>query len=247
MLTPQILSRGVFPISRIAVEIHEDEWHANPEYNALVDAEWERLLQCSPSPMWDGKYYRVLNPATLDSETGPGTFRLGTVSFRYIATYRALNEIHARSSLQPLNHLSTVALIRTYDGFYVFGRRARLRTIDLIGGCVQQDEISVASGTDIEQNLYKEIQEEVGISQSDIETLEAIGIVQSSISNVIVVGHARAHLTKSDAIRKFEDRTEEEMDEPIFIPAHDLRRFLTSLADYRALLPLLLTEDGQFD
>ena len=105
----------------------------------------------------------------------------------------------------------------------------------------------VTRGADIEQNLYKEIQEEVGIPQSDIETLEAIGVVQSSISNVIVAGHALAHLTKSDVIRKFEDRTEQEMDEPIFVPAHDLRRFLTSLADYRALLPLLLTEDGQFD
>lgn len=93
MFTPRILSKGVFPIPRIAVEIHEDDWCATPDYNALVDAEWERLLRCSPNPIWDGKYYRVLNPATLDSGTGPGTFLLGTIPYRYIATYIALHEV----------------------------------------------------------------------------------------------------------------------------------------------------------
>jgi len=247
MLTPQILSKGVFPISRIVVEIHNDEWNATPEYNALVDVEWERLLQYSPNPIWDGKFYRVLNPATFDNGAGAGRFLLGTINFRYIATYGALREIHAGIALQPLNHLSTLALIRTDDGFYVFGRRAGIGTVDLIGGGVQQDEISVKSGTDIEQNLYKEIHEEVGISQSDIEALEAIGVVQSSTSNIIVAGYAHANLSKSDVIGKFEDRTENEMDEPVFVPAHDLRQFLTSMADYRALLPLLLTEERQCD
>lgn len=245
MLTPQILAKGVFPISRIAVELHNNEWFATPEYDALVRVEWERLLQCSPNPIWDGKYYRVLNPVSFENAGEAATLRLGTIRYRYIATFDALHKIHEHSALEPLNHLSTAALICTNDGFYVFGRRAHIGTVDLIGGGVQQDELSVTRGTDIEQNLYKEIHEETGISRSDIDDLAAIGIVQSSTSNIIVVGHARANLSKSDVIRKFEDRTDDEMDEPVFVPAHDLRQFLISIPDYRALLPLLLTEDRQ--
>lgn len=86
----------------------------------------------------------------------------------------------------------------------------------------------------------------MGISRSDIETLDAIGILQSTNSNILVVGHAQARLSKSGLVTKFEDRTEHEMDKPVFVPAENLQVFLNSMPDYRPLLASLLTDNHHF-
>lgn len=79
--------------------------------------------------------------------------------YGYIATFPELNKHHSKHHLDPLNHLSTVALIRTQDDHYLFGRRVRNGSVD---------EISVSCGADIERNLHKEFNEEVGIGRGNI-------------------------------------------------------------------------------
>ena len=242
MFTPEILLRSSFPIAGISVQVCAAEWTPTDEYDALVHEEWERMRAGAKHPLWDGTYYRVLNAAELknDAASWPGTMLLGTIRYRYIATLPALWEQHERCGLEPLEHLSIGALIRTRDGHYLFGKRAQDGSIDLIGGGAQSDEMVVRSGADLEENLYKEIREEVGIGRADIHALEGIGIVRSATSNVILVGHAQTVLSSADAEMRFAARTDAEMAEPVFIAEDGLHGFLRALGNYRTLVAELL-------
>lgn len=235
MFTPHVLYKSPRSFREIRIEVGPRAWTANADYDLLVESEWARLR--AERSLWDGTYYRTLSPGDLAFRP---VVQLGTIAYRYIATYRALHRYHAKWSLQPLHHLSTVALVCTSDGKYLFGRRSLNGSIDLIGGGVQCDELPVSCGADLECNLYKEIFEETGITGEEISDLCGLGALVSSTSNVLLL--ARVHLRVSEArVRAlFAARTDSEMAEPIFVQEVQLPSFLLALPDYRALIPELL-------
>lgn len=198
------------------------------------------MLIGAKQPIWDGTYYRALNAAELETGATAAIMQLGIVRYRYIATFPVLHLHHSRCALDPLYHLSTIALIRTLDDHYLFGKRASSGQVDLIGGGVQRDEMVISSGADIERNLYKEMNEEIGICDKDVVEMSGIGILLSGTSNVLVVGDVRVGLSRADAVLRFEQRTENEMAELVFVPADRLKVFLQSMDDYRRLIPVLL-------
>ena len=240
MFLSRILSKNHFTIAGLGVKVCSNEWSAPAVYEALVDAAWKDLLAHTTQPIWDGTYYRVLNPAELENGSGTVEVRLGTIRYRYIATFAELHRHHARYQLEPLHHLSTIALLRTSDGYYLFGRRTSNGEIDLIGGGVQRDELVIAKGPDLERNLLKEIHEEVGIDGTRIHQVTGIGILFSSTSNVLIVGHANVGLTRSESVARFALRTDDEMSEPVFVREDELRPVLRSMSDYRPLIPELI-------
>ena len=240
MYLARVISKTAFDIASLTISVSPHRWTPPSVYDDLVTTEWQKLLVRTPQPIWDGTYYRVLNPADLENGTEPLTVRLGTIRYRFIATFPLLHQAHAHHQLEPLHHLSTIALLRTSDGYYLFGRRTRNREIDLIGGGVQKDELEIASGADLERNLIKEIHEETGISRNRIDRLSGIGILLSGTSNVLMVGHAHVDPTRAEAIAAFALRTENEMSEAVFIPGNELPCFLRSKSDYRPLIPQLM-------
>jgi predicted NUDIX family phosphoesterase len=157
-----------------------------------------------------------------------------------VSTFPKLHQQHADHELEPFHHLSTIALIRTLDGHYLFGRRSRNGEVDLIGGGVQCDELAVTCGADLERNLFKEIHEEVGIREDDIEQLAGIGILLSGTSNVLIVAHANLALTRAEAAARFAMRTDNEMSEPVFVRECELCPMLRAMSDYRRLIPELI-------
>jgi 8-oxo-dGTP pyrophosphatase MutT (NUDIX family) len=220
----------------LCIEHRDSPWRSTDEYDELVQLEWNNILRRTKTRVWDGIYYRVLNPDALAQQNHPSPILLGTVAYRYVATFPSLSREHSRLALDPLSHLSTVALIRTTDDLYVFGVRNRNGVVDLIGGGAQPDEIEIQSGTDLESNLHKEISEEVGLNRTEIQNLTGIGVVVSSTSNVLIVGHAQLAVTSVEVQRNFHLRTDEEMKRLVFVSAPKLREYLLQMNDYRPLL-----------
>jgi len=235
MYTPYILRRPPLPLREIHIELCNDPWATNAEYDELVQSVWAKMRQ--ERPLWDGDYYRVLDPTEL---SGGATVRLGMIPYRYIATYPRLHEQHMQHALSALYHLSTGALIRTSDGFYVFGKRTRNGIVDLLGGGVQPEELAVACGADLEENLYKEILEEAGLRRSDVEEFSGIGVVVAATSNVILMALVHLKITSNEVETRFSGRTEDEMAELVFVPESEIQRYLDGMTDYRKLLPTLL-------
>ena len=241
MYEPRILQKGPFRIGEIAVEVCAEPWRATAQYDALVEPAWRaRVAEVAAHGrhMWDGVFYRLTDLSAFENG-GKGVYRLGTVAYRYVATYRALHAEHAAIGLAPFNHLTTAALIRTCDGHYLFGRRGN-GAIDLIGGGVQPEELAVSSGADLERNLRKEIREEVGIPSDALAGLEGLGVVMSGTSNILIIADVATSLTKHAAEEAFARREEDEMAQPVFVPERELAAFLHGLTDYRRLIPQLL-------
>lgn len=243
MYTPRILHNHQFSLSDTTVRILDHVWRADAEYERMAETAWQvklRKAEQDAQPLWDGTYYRVSNTSDITGPMGVRKLELGTIQYRYISTFGRLHEEHKRRKLAPLYHLSTAALIRTNDAHYVFGRRTRGGAIDLIGGGVQRDEMEIACATDIGQNLYKEIREEVGIQYTDSLRMNGVGVLMSSTSNVLIIAHIDLRLTRDEVTDRFADREEDEMAEPVIVPESDLRSFLHHLTDYRMLIPDLL-------
>jgi 8-oxo-dGTP pyrophosphatase MutT (NUDIX family) len=235
MYTPHILCWPPLPLHEIHIEVSGDVWTASTEYDALVESVWAKMRV--DQPLWDGNYYRVMDPTEL---TDDARVRLGIIAYRYIATFRTLHEQHMRYGLKALYHLSTSALVRTSDGFYVFGKRAQNGMADLLGGGVQPEELAVACGADLEENLYKELLEEAGLSRSDVEQLTGMGVIISGTSNVILMALAHLNIGCGEVEARFSSRTEDEMAELEFVPEVELQRYLDNMADYRKLISNLL-------
>lgn len=243
MYTPRILHNHPFDLSDTTVRILDHAWSADAEYERMAETAWQvklREAEQDAHPLWDGTYYRVSNTSDIAGPLGVRKLELGTIQYRYISTFRPLHEEHARRKLEPLHHLSTAALIRTNDAYYVFGRRTRGGAIDLIGGGVQRDEMEISSGADIGQNFYKEMREEIGIPYGDSLRMNGMGILMSSTSNILVIAHIDLRLSRDEVADRFGHREEDEMAEPVFVPQSDLRDFLGRLTDYRMLIPDLL-------
>jgi len=235
MLEPAILLKGPFRIADFAVEVIEQPWRSHPEYEAAVALEWEsrsRRAAEAGDHLWDGVSYRIANADAWSTRR----LQLGTVAYRYVATYRRLQDLHRAHGLEPTSHLSICALIRTTDDFYLFGRRRVRRNVDLIGGGVQPDELAVATGADLEQCLFKEMREETGIPADAVAALTGLGVVLSGSSNILIVGHAALALTLDAAQAAFAHREEDEMGELEVVPAAQSKPYLRGLPDYRALV-----------
>jgi 8-oxo-dGTP pyrophosphatase MutT (NUDIX family) len=243
MFTPAILHKGRFALADVAVTVMEDAWQSSPTYDALVRDAWQARVEAaagSAQTIWDGTFYRVTNIHDVkDGLASPG-LRLGTIPYRYIATYGALHADHAREGLAPLHHLTTAALVRTSDGRFLFGKRSRGGAIDLIGGGVQPEELAVTCGADLEANLRKEIHEELGVPETQIRDLEGLGVLLSSTSNVLVLGAVELALSLDEAAAQFPHRSDDEMSELVAVGQEELGAFLRGLSDYRASIPELM-------
>jgi 8-oxo-dGTP pyrophosphatase MutT (NUDIX family) len=227
----------------VSVRVLEDEWTPCAAYEVLVRDAWQERVREAVSRaqrIWDGRYYRVINASDMKGDATPLRLCLGTIRYRYIATFRVLHECHAREGIDPLNHLSTAGLIRTRDGKFLFGRRSQNGAIDLIGGGVQSDELEVESGSDIEASLRKEIFEELGVRSTQIETVRGAGVLLSSTSNVLVVAAVDLTLSMDEVAAQFADRSDDEMSELVAINEDDLSTFLGSMSDCRTLIPTLV-------
>ena len=244
---PRVLLKGPFDFDKIEIRHSERGWSPNAHYDASVTVAWKQRQQEAADggfEIWDGTYYRAENAEHLADSDGVLRLRLGTVSYRYIATYPTLRDQHARHALDPLYHLATAALICTIDGWYLFGRRTRNGSVDLIGGGVQPDEMEIASGSDLARTLLKEIREETGIPGTDVRRMLGLGVLLSSTTNVLLLSEVDLGVARSAVEQVFGGREDDEMAELVFVRKDQLRWFLSTLTDYRQLMPAILGDVG---
>ena len=237
MYEPRILLRGPFALDAFALSAVEEPWRCDEAYEALVAEAWAERVAAAAARhhvLWDGTHYRLTHLEDLTG--GRGVLRLGTASFRHIATYRPLHEAHKARGLAPFHHVSTAALLRTADGHYIFGKRALNGAIDFIGGGFQPDD----GPPDLAGNFHKEIREELGIERDRLGPMTGLGVVMSTTSNVLVIAALDTALTRDGVLEAFARREDDEMAEPVFVPGDSIAAYLRAMTDYRPLVAQLL-------
>jgi 8-oxo-dGTP pyrophosphatase MutT (NUDIX family) len=242
MFSPEIILDTPFRFGDIEIEAVQSDWAVPADYDQAVDRIWSQKQQEARAggyAIWDGTLYRVANVSEVAGRQEAITLRLGTIPYRYVASYPLLQDQYRHWKLPPSHHLSTAAVIRTRDGQYVFGRRSRNGTIDLIGGSAQRDELEIAAGIDLQRNVTKEIREEIGVEASAIGDVVGIGILASTTSNILLIARVETALSVDDIEAGFAGREDDEIGSLVFVAPNELAEFLHGLADYRALIPEL--------
>lgn len=232
MYEPRILLKGPFALDAFELVRTGAAWRGDDTYEALVGPIWEERLAAAAARdhhLWDGMHYRV---ADIEEVTAGPRLRLDTIAYRYLVSLRHLWDEHVARCHAPYHHISTAALIRTADGFYIFGKRKVNGTVDLIGGAFQPDDV-LGDAANFASNTLKEIREETGIGRDALSALTGLGIVMSTTSNVLVIAGVETALTRDGVRAAFAHREDDEMAEPVFVPASDVRDYLRSLGDYR--------------
>jgi hypothetical protein len=241
MITPKVILKNNLDINTFKI-VHQKT--SNRVIDPLLENKattiWKNLLkeyQAKGLHIWDGNYYRLDNPEEVAK--GDTKLILSTIHFSTLQAYKVISEEVNLKESQYSNFISTGGLIKTSDNFYIFGKRGKTihsSNVDIIGGGLLESENIVNTGKDIENNLYKEMHEEINILESDVNQCNFIGILHNSSMNILFIFRVDLKLSRSEMIDRFNNRSDDEMSELLFIEEKNIKDFLFSLPSYRPLI-----------
>ena len=233
----KILSNKPFNKDTYTVVHTESSLKLNDIEKNIIDTHWQEFLQKAKSKgakQWDGTFYRIENIQNIIS----GSKELIFSTIKYSQARGIKDDPNILTKFQT-NDISTTSLIRTIDGYFIFGVRnsnsMSKSRIDLIGGGLQESELVVNSFSDIFKNELKEIQEEIGLKEKEITNIDGIGIIQSKLSNVLFVFFTQLNKSRSEVLDIFIKNDDDEMVGLDFIEEKYLKIYLKDKRDYRPL------------
>ncbi len=242
MITPSIILKKTFAPEEINI-IKKSETNRSIDKNLEQKAKmaWKEILKESNENLWDGTCYRLDNIEEV--KNGSLNFEISTIKYSLVIGYKEISKENKLATEQYSNHISTGGLIKTSDDIYIFGNKnedLKNPQISLIGGGLQEDELEVNSGMDIQRNLFKEIKEEINLSEQDVLRSKIIGILMSGSSGIIIVFETILKISSQLVLEKFKKRCDEEIKSLVFIPQNRLKDFIAEQKDYGSLISDLL-------
>lgn len=242
MITPSLVLKKTFNPEEITIV-------KKNKTNRLIDKSleqkakiaWEKIFQESNEEFWDGTCYRLDNIEEV--KKGSLNFEISTIKYSLVIGYKEISKENKLAPEQYSNHISTGGLIKTTDDIYIFGNKSedlKNPQISLIGGGLQEDELKVNSGRDIERNLFKEIKEEINLSKQDVLSNKIIGILMSGSSGIIIVFETTLNISSQQVLENFKKRSDKEIKSLVFIQQNKLKGFVAEQKDYGSLIQDLL-------
>lgn len=103
---------------------------------------------------------------------------------------------------------SCSSTIKTADKKYVMvklsGRSMNTNPIDLVGGIMETD-LKIRTGNDIFKLFYKELEEEIGVIESDIDELYLRSVFLENTTNVCFYFEVTLKINASELLSRFQD------------------------------------------
>jgi|GEM_PF-2158822 len=245
-MQPTIILKRSFNIGSIAVKFNAvTQWQCDSAIKEKADTVWQKKVgdyKAKGITVWDGDTYRLDNLAQVSSvKEEQILLALSIIKYRYVSTYPDFLDYYDAHPESNPHHVSIGAMLKTSDGFWVFGERGKSSTsttnIDLIGGGLNKSELEINNGADIYRQLLNELHEEAGILPSIISSCEGIGILHSSVSNVLIIAKVQLNVDSSKLKGIFIKRTEDEMQDLVFIEDSKVKEYMKGMTSYRALIP----------
>jgi len=219
----------------------------DPSLEEAAKTEWETILKKAHADgmnPWDGIVYRLDN---LDEvKNGSIEFKLSTVRYSQLRAFQKLKVSENYPPEYHTLHMGTLGIVKTSDGFYVFGFREKSLNssqVTFIGGALQEDELDVLSGDDIKQNMYKELKEETNISPEEVGNIKIIKIIRAiERMNIFILFSLDLNLTKDEVQEHYESIEDKEHDKLVFVTRVELAKYAKDLPDFMKLSLQHITE-----
>lgn len=246
MLKPKILISGKFYADDISVKVNP---HSNRKIDKTVERGinplWEKIYKKATAEgkqVWDGISFRLND---VHEEQGTLMFEVSPIKFsiRY-PLCTMVSELEHLGEDYYAKGMGIGGIIETSDGKYIFGQRSgktmTSNKIDVIGGFVEGVDFTDKREQGLLAVNTMEIKEELGIDSFRIKEMSVIGVVLSYTTNVVVVTYTELEMDSSEVRQSFNNATDDEMSDLVFVEKENLKKFLITLGGYKPLVVELL-------
>ena len=240
----QLLFKGRYRPEDVQVSFSEiSNRKINAELEAKLKDDWEKTLKSAAEKgikVWDSQTYRLEN---FRIESGKLQLDLGPIKFSVrVGLKKHRDEVEKLGFDYCSRGLYVPAIIVASDGKYLMGKLSgktlNERPVDFIGGVMSKDEIEVKTSRDIWKTIFRELDEEINIKETDIERAELVGALTSKYSNVALVFFIKLKINCEEVKEKFRGRKDEELAELLCLDKQEMKDLLTKL-DKRLFFDLL--------
>jgi len=145
-----------------------------------IESIWYTAKEKFGDKLWNGVNYRCEG---IEREGDRSCFYFGTADYKANYASKALSEdiIKLANTDQP-RCMYISSLLQTTDNKFILGQTAAAgihgTTRALLGGVLNQNEMEINSGSDLESYLYKELVEEMEINRSMIISSCGLGVYE---------------------------------------------------------------------
>jgi 8-oxo-dGTP pyrophosphatase MutT (NUDIX family) len=208
------------------------------DLNALWDEEVAEMT-AKGRKIWNAELYRLENFQCIDTSL---VLDLSTIEVKEIhAAHRLPGEGDLGESYRP-NNIFVASFIETKDQKFIFGRTntntLNAGRIDLIGGSLSKTERPVVTGDDLFHSALSEIEEELNVPFSDVNSGYLCAILRTPRSYVGMIFHIRLNIDLAQFESRFRIRENDEITDAVVVDESELGSFLESQVSY---LPSLRT------
>lgn len=224
-----ILRKGPFYASEFQIQFTENSFNPG-EKKERLDQIWNEIetkTKAAGREVWDNLYYRLENRKELSE--GAKTLHLSTIPY---STVRSLIEIAKAEAPQekdfPLQ-VNTGGLIRTSDGYYVFGLKGLAdgkKSMEMVGGGLQPKELEVRVGADLGRNMTKEMSEEVNIGEEYLADQKILGFIFAENKGIIIAFKNQLNIPIEKVQQLFPLRKDKELVGIHAVPDSEVASFL---------------------
>jgi hypothetical protein len=213
----------------------------------MIDLNWlekQRVSEEKGLLLFNGQSFRL---DSFSLENNNLVLSVSEMEYRIRGSIESMADEVARYGDEYLGHgLAIGALLKTSDGYYVFGQRngktQSKQKVDIIGGIVDSDVEVSENG--LWHMLTVEMEEEASINVHNIKSGDYLGIFFSEFGNCILVARVELNLSRAELTGQFKQNDNAEMDDLIFVTESELFGYLTELGGYKLKMMEVMKADG---
>ena len=191
---------GKFNLREIQIKQSNQMYSPSESLQRKVTSIWTDAKKTYGDTLWNGINYRL---EKIDAIQGKPLLTFGTTDYMNNYASAQLSEDISKLSFENrFNCLYVSTLVETTDGKFVLGQTAKKgihgTTIALLGGILNKNEMEIHSGIDLQKYAYKELEEELQITQKMIDATEGLGIFEMPTCRIGIFLHTRLLLNSAD-------------------------------------------------
>lgn len=204
---PKILTVGRFLPSDITITLNPSNRAIDPMIESQLEALWTAKLKRAKEEgrtIYNGLSYRL---NAFQEEQGKLRLDFGKIEYKVrdglidVPGFLDLSEVYYRKGCY------TTASVKTADGHYLMvelsGKSMNMNTTDLLGG-IMETEPECKTGEDVFRSLYKELEEEALISESDIAESYLRSLYLERRTNICFYFEVQLTVSSGEILARFE-------------------------------------------
>lgn len=208
MELPKILVSGTFKPEDLIVSVNPSNRKIDPTVEAQIETVWNTKMEKAKEAgkvCYNGVSYRLNSLQEKDNKV---VIDFGTFEYKVRDGLIAIPEYFDLPDEYYRKGCFTTATIKTSDDVYLMieltGKSMNENTIDLVGGIMETDT-EMVTGEDVFKSFYKELTEEVGVDEDDIDTVYLSCIYLEHRTNVGFYFEAIVKMRFEELVTRFSD------------------------------------------